>query len=116
MGQDDILFDLMHSKEQIENDIGESIESFSYPYAFPEQDKEFTRIFLGVLKKCGYKYGVTTRIGISSKRDTYFLLRRLPVNSFDDILFLQAKLEGAYDWIFRFQLLYKFLKRRRWKP
>ena len=50
------------------------------------------------VRKYGYKYGVTTRIGTSSKKDTYFFLKRLPVNFFDDNLFLQAKLEGAYDW------------------
>lgn len=113
MSEDDILFELMHSKEQIENEISGSVESFSYPFAFPEQDKEFVRNLLKVLKKCGYKYGVTTRIGTSSKRDAYFFLKRLPVNFLDDSLFLQAKLEGAYDWIYRFQLLYKSLKRLR---
>ena len=100
----------------IEDEIVEPIENFSYPFAFPNQDKDFIILLKGMLKKCGYKFGVSTKIGLSSKTDEFFFLKRLPVNSFDDNLFLQAKLDGAYDWIYRFQLLYKSLKRRRWKP
>lgn len=112
----DIEYELKHSQKKIEDEIGEPIESFSYPFAFPNQDKDFIILLKGMLKKCGYKFGVSTKIGLSSKTDEFFFLKRLPVNFFDDNLFLQAKLEGVYDWIYRFQLLYKSLKRRRWKP
>lgn len=109
----DIEYELKHSQKKIEDETGEAVESFSYPFAFPDHDKDFIILLKSMLKKCGYKSGVSTKIGLSSKTDESLFLKRLPVNFFDDNLFLQAKLEGAYDWIFRFQLLYKSLKRRR---
>jgi peptidoglycan/xylan/chitin deacetylase (PgdA/CDA1 family) len=37
----DLGYELMHSKETIEDAIGSSIRSFSHPFAFPEHDTEY---------------------------------------------------------------------------
>jgi peptidoglycan/xylan/chitin deacetylase (PgdA/CDA1 family) len=105
----EIDYELRRSKEQIEIEIDEPILSFSYPYAFPEQDKEFVYRLRKLLRRNGYSTGVTTRIGITSENDDYLFLKRLPVNTFDDLAFFKAKLTGAYDWIYHFQLAYKRL-------
>jgi len=95
------------SKNKIEDETGITVKSFSYPYAFPE-DREFKITLTELLKKCGYTNGVTTKIGTANKGDDTFFQPRLPVNTADDILFFEAKLQGAYNWLSKPQ---RFIKR-----
>ena len=106
----DILFEIRHSKEMMESKMGVPVESFSYPFAFPEEDRELTDRLTDNLTSCGYKYGVSTRIGRASSKDPVFFLKRLPVNSRDDLGFFKAKLNGGYDWLHRFQLASKIIR------
>jgi peptidoglycan/xylan/chitin deacetylase (PgdA/CDA1 family) len=108
-----IQFELMRSKELIENQVGEPAESFSYPYAFPEADKEFRLSFRGVLERCGYKNGVSTSIGMAKAGDDVFFLRRIPVNSSDDLPLYRAKLEGGYCWMHLLQYVSKVIAKSR---
>lgn len=102
-------FELFYSKERIESELGEPIEAFSYPFAFPEQDRRHVNNLTTSLARNGYKCGVSTRIGTTSNRDNLFCLRRLPLNSWDDDPFLKAKADGAYDWLHVFQRSRKHL-------
>lgn len=104
--------EIHESKETIESELGTSINSFAYPYAFPEQDVEFVHRLRDLLKAAGYQNGVSTVIGSVQCLEERFFLRRLPVNSWDDPTFFQSKLEGDYDWLRRPQYLRKFVKRR----
>jgi peptidoglycan/xylan/chitin deacetylase (PgdA/CDA1 family) len=97
------------SKNKIEDETGRAVESFSYPYAFPE-DKEFGITLRALLKKCGYTNGVTTKIGTANKSGDTFFQPRLPVNTADDILFFRAKLQGAYNWLSKPQTFIKSIK------
>jgi len=106
----DIEFELRQSKEVIEDKLGKPAESFSYPYAFPEEDKEFTKYLRGVLQKYGYKHGASTRIGMTSKKDDIYFMKRIPVNSCDDLLLFKTKLNGTYDWLYYLQYMYKQLE------
>jgi hypothetical protein len=54
---------------------------------------------------------LTTRIGTVAPGDDLFRLKRLPVNSMDDRRLLRAKLEGAYNWLYRLQRYYKRIGR-----
>jgi peptidoglycan/xylan/chitin deacetylase (PgdA/CDA1 family) len=97
------------SKDTIENNLGTRIESFSYPYAFPEEDREFTRRLRNVLEEFGYENGVSSIIGsVQSSADRFFL-KRLPANCCDDRALFRAKLEGGYDWLHSPQYLSKLL-------
>lgn len=108
--QGEIEREIRISKETIEDRVGCHVDSFSYPYQFPEQDKSFIRNLKNTLLNAGYRNGVSTRIGTAeSPKDTYFL-KRLPINSDDTIPFFQAKLEGGYDWLNKVQLFWKQLK------
>jgi peptidoglycan/xylan/chitin deacetylase (PgdA/CDA1 family) len=100
------------SKNKIEDETGITVESFSYPFAFPE-DKEFGITLRALLKKCGYTNGVTTKIGTAYKGGDTFFQPRLPANSADDILFFEAKLQGAYNWLSKPQYFIKRIKRYR---
>lgn len=109
--KEDIEFELRQSKKVIQDNLQKQVESFSYPFAFPEEDKEFTKHLKEILKKYGYKQGVSTRIGTTSKEDDIYFMKRIPINSCDDIRFFEAKLKGGYDWLARAQLLFKKVKK-----
>lgn len=112
LGRDEIQTEVRKSKEIIEDKVGAAVESFSYPYAFPEQDRAFTASFRTLLMDAGYKTGVSTRIGTVNRREDTFSLKRIPINLEDDIPLFEAKLEGAYDWFYTFQYGVKIIKRR----
>lgn len=105
-------FELRYSKETIEDQIGAPVHSFSYPYAFPEQDHPFTKHIRHLLKQMGYRNGVSTVIGTLGLGADTFFLKRLPINSCDDLCFFKAKVEGAYDWLHWAQYSAKRLRAR----
>jgi len=91
--------EIVDSKREIESRLGEPVEVFSYPYAFPEGKLGFLGEYFGTLERCGFQAGVTTVIGRARERDNPLALKRLPVNEYDDAVLFKAKLEGAYDWV-----------------
>ena len=109
LGPDQIEYELGYSKEVIEQNLGEPVNSFAYPFAFPEEDNNFTRFLLDVLENQGFLNGVTTILGRASRKSSPYFLPRLPVNDWDDEDFLQAKLDGGYDWMHWPQRIYKTL-------
>lgn len=102
--------ELRCSKETIEDQLGRSVDSFCYPFAFPETDRLFQRRFRDLLKAQGYKAGVTTILGTLKANSDQFFLPRLPVNAADDLRLFQAKLEGGYNWLHSIQYLSKLMK------
>jgi peptidoglycan/xylan/chitin deacetylase (PgdA/CDA1 family) len=91
--------ELVNSKEMIEQRLGCRVESFSYPYAFPQADTDFIPMLRHLLETAGYNNGVSTVVGRASRDSEPLFLERLPVNSWDDARLFGAKLDGAYDWI-----------------
>jgi peptidoglycan/xylan/chitin deacetylase (PgdA/CDA1 family) len=89
---------LSSSRRTLEQELGETITSFAYPYAFPQQDRQFTDAFKKLLREEGYRQCLTTMIGRVRAGDDSFSLKRLPVNNCDDQSLLLAKVNGAYDW------------------
>jgi len=110
MQRAEIQTEIRASKLEIENKIGDAVESFAYPFAFPEHDKQFVRMLRGLLQAEGYRTGVSTVIGTVHDCHDRFFLPRIPVNSYDDQRFFEAKLNGAYDWLHSFQYLCKSMK------
>ena len=102
--------ELRASKTVIEDKLGAAVDSFAYPFAFPEPDRRFIRSFRGLLQGAGYRNGVTTSIGRASAEHDKFFYPRLPVSSWDDLLLLEAKLAGSYDWMHLPQYLCKLVK------
>ena len=91
--------EIRDSKQQIEGKLGVAVDAFSYPYAFPETNKQFVLNLHAELQANGYSVGVSTIIGRMTSSGNPFFMRRLPVNSHDDSRLLRAKLEGGYDWL-----------------
>jgi peptidoglycan/xylan/chitin deacetylase (PgdA/CDA1 family) len=109
LGAEEVDYELRYSKETIEDKIGKQVACFSYPYAFPETVKPFVGKLRDTLARCGYRLGVSTVIGSAKPADDLLFLRRLPVNSSDDMPLFRAKLEGGYDWLHGVQRLKKAL-------
>jgi peptidoglycan/xylan/chitin deacetylase (PgdA/CDA1 family) len=101
--------EITESKKTLEDAIGGPVKSFSYPYAFPEADRGFIRSLEEMLSRSGYRDGVSTIIGTAKHGNNRFFLPRLPMNSYDDLRFFQAKLQGGYDWLHLPQVIYKQL-------
>jgi len=91
--------ELRLSKDCIEQQLGEEIRSFAYPYAFPQEDRGFTELLAAQLRLRGYRNCATTMIGRAQPCKEEFHLPRLPINSDDDQALFSAKLAGAYDWV-----------------
>jgi peptidoglycan/xylan/chitin deacetylase (PgdA/CDA1 family) len=106
----DIESEVGDAKHQIESVLGSAIESFCYPYAFPEPDGAFVQRFRSLLQEKNYRNSVTTLIGTVERDSDQFMLPRLPVNTFDDERLFQAKLDGGYDWLRTPQYALKSLK------
>jgi peptidoglycan/xylan/chitin deacetylase (PgdA/CDA1 family) len=107
--------EVLRSRQTIEDKTGSAVESFAYPYAFPQTDKPFKAMLKRILEECGYRYGVCTRIGRAGVASDPLFLERLPVNSADDPALLEAKMAGAYDWVGGLQALAKRIRRPRTK-
>jgi len=110
VGHDQLEAELRDSKKTIEDELGFAIDSFAYPYAYPQHNREFVQRLRGVLIDAGYQNGVSTIIGSTHGIEDRFCLKRLPANSWDDPTFFAAKLNGDYDWLGNVQYLSKSLK------
>lgn len=107
---DAIQLEIENSKKSIEEKTGCAVDSFSYPYAFPQTNSEFKGRFRNSLLCAGYKNGVSTVVGRAGRGSDRFFMERLPMNSLDDRALFQAKLTGAYDWISKSQTIVKTVK------
>jgi peptidoglycan/xylan/chitin deacetylase (PgdA/CDA1 family) len=103
--------ELRFSKKAIENELGQKVTGFAYPYAFPQEDTSFSRRLADRLRECGYETCVTTIIGRADAAGESLRLKRLPVNSCDDHDLFMAKLRGCYDWVGSAQRAVRHLKR-----
>jgi len=108
----DIEYEIKQSKKTIEYKLGKAINTFSYPFKFPEEKKVFVKNLREILIKHEYRHGVSTRIGTTSKSDDIYFMKRIPINTGDDSTLFQAKLERGYNWLHKPQHLYKSLKRK----
>lgn len=110
LDEDSIEREIVDSKSAIEQKTGSGVDSFAYPYAFPQTDAEFKKRLQDSLQRAGYSSGVCTIVGRAGLGSDPLFVERLPVNSMDDTALFQAKLAGAYDWITKPQSAVKMAK------
>jgi peptidoglycan/xylan/chitin deacetylase (PgdA/CDA1 family) len=106
----DVQREMRESRLQIEDELHAPATCFSYPYAFPREDREFVQHFAKELVDQGYRTAVTTIVGRAGRRSEPLRLERLPINDSDDQGLFEAKLAGAYDWVACPQFLARRLK------
>jgi peptidoglycan/xylan/chitin deacetylase (PgdA/CDA1 family) len=112
LGSRDLRAELHVSKQEIEDRTGIEVSLFSYPYAFPQEDRSFIHRLSRILEEIGYRWGVTTRIGRADREQNPYFLKRIPVNDRDDLELMGAKLAGAYDWVFVIQQVYRRVRKK----
>lgn len=105
--------EVLQSRQTIEDKTGTAVDTFAYPYAFPQTDVSFKSMLREILEEGGYHYGVCTRIGRAGASSDPLFLERIPVNSADDATLLGAKMTGNYDWVGPMQTLAKRIRRTR---
>lgn len=116
LSEDQVTQELAQSKTEIEEHLQTSVDTFAYPYAFPQAQRTFVSALRQLLQRTGYRCCLTTEIGLAGRRSDPFALKRIPVNSFDDAALFGAKLAGAYDWLALPQAITKRLSRRTIRP
>jgi len=109
LGPDQIEYELGFSKETIEQKLGEAIQEFTYPHAFPEEDASFVRFLEDVLENQGFENGACSSIGRAHRKSHRLFLPRIPINRWDDPDLFRAKVEGGYDWMHLPQFAKKML-------
>ncbi len=95
----DIRRELRDGKARIEEELQTTVDTFAYPYAFPQEDLPFLNQLKMELSEVGYAYSVTTAIGRSTTGCDPLHLKRLPINQADDLSLFASKIFGAYDWV-----------------
>jgi peptidoglycan/xylan/chitin deacetylase (PgdA/CDA1 family) len=103
LGKDAIDSEIVNSKRVIEEKTGRAVNSFAYPYAFPQANGEFRNMLRELLRGAGYSNGVCTMVGRAGFKSDPLFLERIPMNAFDDTALFHAKLSGAYDWVAKLQ-------------
>lgn len=112
LSANEIEHEIKASRERIEDETGTKVDSFSYPFAFPQENRNFITRYKEILIEQGYRTAVTTIIGrVAIGLDDPLFLKRIPVNNGDDPLFFRLKLQGAYDWLQTPQSFFKHIKR-----
>jgi peptidoglycan/xylan/chitin deacetylase (PgdA/CDA1 family) len=106
----DVERELRESKTVMETQLGARVTAFAYPFAFPQTKTRFVQKFGDALVEHGYRCCLTTEVGRVRPGDNVYRLKRLPVNTEDDIDLFRAKLEGGYDWLALPQAVVKRMK------
>ncbi|MQP24768.1 polysaccharide deacetylase family protein [Flavobacterium sp. LMO8] len=77
LSEDNLTYELKHSKNYLEKLSGKAIQMIAYPYGTPEA---CTDLVAETAKKVGYLYGFTTRKGIIEESQNKLLLNRFDCN------------------------------------
>ena len=84
VGRDVLKDELAPSHSAIETER-EACDGFCYLYKFPDQDYHFITVLTHSLQSASYNYCVTSRTGPTNTVSDILSLRRIPVNSGDDV-------------------------------
>lgn len=95
----DLAEQLRAPKQEIEDRLGEPVQSFAYPYRMRRNDPWLRKDFREALVSSGYRTGVCNLIGVATRSSDPLFLERLPVGAGDDPGFFKAKVRGGYNWV-----------------
>ena len=85
------LKEIVDSRKELEDLLGQEIQSFSYPMG------GWNRFLRGMVERAGYSSAVTTRRGRNASRQDPLSLRR-PIVESDPVDFVRI-VQGFYDWL-----------------
>lgn len=96
----EIKKEIMESRKIITDKLGINVDLFSYPYG------KFNKIVKKILKECGCLAACTSIPGKNSYGVDLYAIKRIPINSWDDIFKFKKKIMGCYDWVGIFNKLW----------
>lgn len=94
--RDEALKELSGSREDLEQIIGKTVESFAYPNG---QKGAFSTATGEILAAAGYRYAVTTMWGGLTPSSDPLQLPRVEVRHTDTLETFARKMEGRYDFM-----------------
>jgi len=103
MKNEELRYELMHSKNTIEDITGKQVNSISFPSG------QYNKDVIDISKEVGYEIGATSKFNINRNiANPLELARNVIMGSDDDAIFTQ-KLYGAWDW-YKIWDLYRRIK------
>jgi len=85
--------EVSESKQVLEEELGSSVDLFSYPHGSVNESIE------RILSDTGYKAAAASLIGVNYNDTDIFDLRRTEIRSNDGLFEFEKKISGCYDWI-----------------
>lgn len=94
LSYDEILSEILRSKELIEHTINKSVGEFSYPQG------SFNKDAMKILQNNGFVCACSSLCGINDNEPDIFALKRTEITAFDDTpVKFGKKVAGCYDWL-----------------
>ena len=91
--QNELINELVNSKNWLEDNLSVEIKSISYPFGkINDQVEEFT-------KRAGYKYGFTTKFNSIDEIKNLYRIPRIDIWSHDTIMNFKSKIDGKWNWL-----------------
>jgi len=106
LSQKQAFEEIQRSKTYIEDLLGREINSFFYPYG---SWSDFDRSHQEMVRKTGYRLGVTSIYGSNKAKSNPFSLKRIPVYANDDQKTFEMKINGYYAWVGKIQKMLSLL-------
>jgi len=88
--------EICKSKSMLEDKLSEPVDLFAYPLG---QRGTFNRSIIELLKKHGFKLGVSTIWGNDNSKKDIYALRRIRIDACDTINDFKEKVNGKWDFI-----------------
>jgi peptidoglycan/xylan/chitin deacetylase (PgdA/CDA1 family) len=98
--EDKLKYEIIESKNQIEDIINDEAISFCYPYG------KYNKIVIEMCKKIGYKCACTLFHDFYIDIENILEIPRLTVDYYDTVKEIQAKINGDRHWINTYYKIY----------
>jgi peptidoglycan/xylan/chitin deacetylase (PgdA/CDA1 family) len=92
LSEDDLKFELEHSKKILESLSSKKVEMISYPHG------KYSDSVIEAVVDAGYKYSASSRFGKFKKSSSPYEICRTDIWGFDNLYDFKRKLRGDYDW------------------
>ena len=91
---DEIIGEIRDSKDILESQLGNKINSFAYPVG---TRADFDDTTVGIVKEYKYTYACSNVYGMNDENSDIFALKRIGIETTDCFLLFKQKLDGALN-------------------
>ena len=94
LSEEDIIREIKGSKDILESQLGNKINSFAYPVG---TRADFDDTTVGIVKEYKYTYACSNVYGMNDENSDIFALKRIGIETTDCFLLFKQKLDGALN-------------------